>query len=266
MAAYEEALQRLYRSPIAAFVAERKRLAAEVRAKGDEAGAARIASRPKPVTSVWAVNQLYWLARDAYVEMLEAAARLRRGDRSAANAYRDSLANLRKRAATVLKEGGYAANDATLRRIATTLAAIAAAGGFDPDPPGALAADRDPPGFDAAGITAPPRPARSEQAHSVKAHRDSDGDATARKREQQKAELRAAKEAERKRREAERARQAEHSRLQAALRAATSELRTRERAHASLEKQLREADQALAAARENLKDLEHQLADLEQDE
>ena len=80
MTPYERALQRLSQVPIAEFLAERKRLAGEVRAGGDEDGSAQIAKRPKPVTSVWAVNQLYWQAREAFDEMLAAAARLRAGD------------------------------------------------------------------------------------------------------------------------------------------------------------------------------------------
>jgi hypothetical protein len=255
MGPYEKAVQQLCQSPIATFIAERKRLAAEVRARGDEAGAARIASRPKPVTSVWAVNQLYWQAQDEFQEMLAAAARLRRGDRGAAKAYQSSIANLRKRAGILLKEAGYGASDATLRRVATTLAAIAAAGGFDPDPPGALAADRDPPGFEAV-VMSPP--AKSDLA----------ADRNARESERRHADLRAAEEKERKKREVDRARrkEAERSRIKAAVRAATSELRARERAHTSLEKQLRESDEALGVARDNLMHLERRLADLEREE
>ena len=74
MSDYELALQQLHQVPLASFVAERTRLAAALREKGDEAGAARIAKRPKPVTSVWAVNQLYWQARDAFDALLAAAA------------------------------------------------------------------------------------------------------------------------------------------------------------------------------------------------
>ena len=64
-------------APIAGFLAERKRLAADLRAAGDSDGAERIAKHPKPTTSVWAVNQLYWQARDGFDEMLEAASRMR---------------------------------------------------------------------------------------------------------------------------------------------------------------------------------------------
>src|ERR1043166_3735041 len=119
MTAYEQALQRLHQAPLANFVAERKRLAAELRRKGDEAGAAQVLRRPKPLASVWAVNQLYWQAREALDEMLAAAAQLRRGDRGATKTYHDAIASLRRRASLIQKEAGFAASEGTLRRVAT---------------------------------------------------------------------------------------------------------------------------------------------------
>src|SRR5258708_13032115 len=79
MDAYDKALQQLSRAPVAEFLAERKRLARELRATGDGAGAAKIDKRRKPPASVWVVNQLYWQARAAFDEMLAAAPTLRRG-------------------------------------------------------------------------------------------------------------------------------------------------------------------------------------------
>jgi hypothetical protein len=151
-ATFDEAVAALYQAPHDAFVAERKRLATELKAAGDKASAARLAKLGRPPISAWAVNQLWWQARADVEALLAAAARLRQGDQSAASARRDSLAALRARAATLLEQGGHAATEATLRRVATTLSALAAAGGFEPDPAGALGADRDPPGFDIAGL------------------------------------------------------------------------------------------------------------------
>lgn len=257
MTAFEKSLQQLYQAPLASFLEERKRLAAELRARGDDAAAAQIAKRPKPVTSVWTVNQLYWREREAFDEMLEAASLLRRGDNRASKAYHGAIANLRQRAAALLKDAGFTVSDATLRRVATTLAAIAAVGGFEPDPPGAIAADRDPPGFDAVGIA--PRPIKAKQLPQ-KAHKPA-----AAARERVLAQLRAAAEKERQQREAERTRRkAERSRLQTALRAATSEVEKRERALSLLQKQARDADNAVADARESVKDLKQQLAKLEE--
>jgi hypothetical protein len=147
---FEQAVEALYRAPHDAFVAERKRLASELKAGGDKAGAARLAKLGRPPISAWAVNQLWWQEREGVERLLAIGARLRRGDQSAASARRDVLGALRARAGVLLEQGGHAVNEGTLRRVSTTLSALAAAGGFDPDPPGALSADRDPPGFDLA--------------------------------------------------------------------------------------------------------------------
>jgi len=259
---FEQALQQLYQAPLSSFVAERKRLTEQLRAQGDEAGAAEIAKRPKPLTSVWAVNQLYWQARDAFDALLAAAARMRAGDRGSGKPYRDAIAILRRHAASVLTDAGYAVSDATLRRVATTLAAIAAAGGFAPDPPGALAADRDPPGFETVSLTAL-QPVSDEQ---QTADADAAAERAAREGASREARRLAAADAERRRREAaeRKRRMAERSRVQMALRTATTELHTRERARALLEQQLRDAEIAVDAARQRVEELEREIATLDQ--
>jgi hypothetical protein len=282
MAAYQQALQQLYQTPLPGFIAERNRLAAELRARGDKAGAAEVARRRRPTASVWTVNQLYWHARDAFDEMLSSAARLRKGDLSATKAYRDAIANLRQRATATLRDAGYGTSVATLRRVAMTLAAIAAAGGFRPDPPGALATERDPPGFEAVGISAEPsegepaaaprhdRAAQGKRPHEKYARQrtaEANAARTDREREQQRlqARLHAAKQAERKRRDVEQARRkSERHRLETALRAASTQVRRRERALAALEKRLRAADEAVGDARAVVEDLERQLAKLDE--
>src|SRR5205085_6434228 len=64
--------------------------------------------------------------------------------------HRDALAKLRSRAAAMLSDAGHPATESTLRRVTQTLSAIAASATWEPDAPGTLSADRDPPGFDAA--------------------------------------------------------------------------------------------------------------------
>jgi hypothetical protein len=260
MADYELALQQLHQVPLASFVAERKRLAAALRAEGDEAGAARITKCPKPVTSVWVVNQLYWHARDAFGALLAAVARLHQGDRDAVSAHRDALATLGRIAADLLKAAGYAVTDQTLRRVTTTLAALAAAGDFAPDPPGALSADRDPPGFETVSLAVQPTHAEPKASGTK-----SSSSVAKRERGRGEALMRAAAERRKERDAAERTRrQAERSRLQSALRAATVETRRLERAHALLERQLREAESAVSAAQVQVEGLEHQLAKLDE--
>src|SRR5262245_25901473 len=142
---YAEAVTALFQSPLDQFVAERKRLSAELEAAGEKAYAARLGKLARPPLSARAANQLWWQARAACEQLAAAAERLRGGEIAAASSDRDALAKLRARAAAVLVAGGHGAAEATLRRVTATLSALAASGGFDPDPPGALIADRDPP-------------------------------------------------------------------------------------------------------------------------
>src|SRR5262245_13227927 len=111
MPTYEQSLQTLHRAPLSAFVSERKRLAAALRAGGDDDGARELAARRRPTISAWTVNQLYWNDRRAFDEMLDAAESVRSGDLAATTAYRQAIAKLRERAATVLKDAGHAAPD-----------------------------------------------------------------------------------------------------------------------------------------------------------
>jgi hypothetical protein len=153
---YEDAVDELFRAPHANFVAERKRLAAELKAAGDKTGATTLGKLGRPPISAWSVNQLWRKAPAEFEVLFETAQRIRAGDLGATAAHRDALAALRSRAATILADAGNAANEATLRRVVTTLSALAARGGFAPDLPGALSDDRDPPGFEAAGIPSAP--------------------------------------------------------------------------------------------------------------
>jgi len=271
MAAYEQALQKLHQAGPESFLDERKRLAAELRAAGDAAAATLLAKRRKPTASVWAVNQLYWHARAAFDELIAAADRLRGGELRARASYREATSDLRKRAATILKDAGHASNDAILRRVTTTLAAIAATGGFEPDPPGALAADRDPPGFEAIGVATPGeshdedhvRPPAPHDARGGRSQKAEDAAAT-RARAAAEAEAERKRDAERKRRDAERARRkAERARLHTDLRTAKVRLRTHESALAALEQQLRTAEEQVRDQRATVSDLERKLAELD---
>jgi uncharacterized membrane protein YdfJ with MMPL/SSD domain len=136
-----------------------------------------------------------------------------------------------------------------LRRVTQTLSALAATGGFDPDPPGALSADRDPPGFEAVGIGGlAPVPVATK---ALDAEPQTEQEAAARRAQEQ---------AEQRRVEAEQARiTAERQRVEAALRTARGEVAARERAVTSLESQLRDARDAVEAARGIVRDLEQKL-------
>jgi len=259
MSDYRNNLQTLYKVPLGDFVAARKRLADELRGAGDRDGAERLARRRRPTASAWAVNQLYWHARDAFDALLAAAAQLRKGDLSRTNAYREGLGLLRQRAAAILQDAGHPASGATLQRVMGTLAAVAAAGGFDPDPPGALPADRDPPGFEAVGA-APSRGAEARRgaetpsavrSRPVVSERERRAVARADERATKQAEARAKKEAE--------ARAREIHRLRSALQHANAKVQAREQAWSLLQKQERAAAKDVEEAREVVHDLERKL-------
>jgi hypothetical protein len=202
---FDSAVDELYQVALGEFVAVRKRLAAELKAAGDKVGAAGLAKLARPTVSAWVVDQLHWRHRAEMDAMFESAARLRRGELDATAAHRDALAALRVRAGEVLHEGGHGATEATVRRIMTTVSALAAAGGWAPDRPGALAEDRDPPGFEGVGVIAA-RGAGVPALASAPARDERDDRAEAAAREARERAAREARAAEQKRRRAERER------------------------------------------------------------
>src|SRR6185436_5169599 len=169
---YDDAVASLYQVPIDRFVAERKRLAGELKAAGDKDGAARLAKLARPPISAWVVDQLWWQARDEFDALFETAQRLRDGKLDAMAAHREAIAKLRAEATKILTAADHTVNEPTLRRVTQTLAALAAAGGWDPDPPGALSADREPPGFEAIGVSNDvPLPVIADEAKQVSRQR-----------------------------------------------------------------------------------------------
>jgi hypothetical protein len=262
---YDEAVRDLYRGGLDSFVADRKRLAGELKALGDKEGAARLAKLARPSISAWAVNQLWWNEREPFESLLATAARLRKGDHDASAAHQRALSELRALAADVLKNAGHAASESTLRRVATTLSAVAASGGFEPDPPGALAADRDPPGFETFDLTSADfvRAPRSEQRRETtrqveRTTEDADAD-------RKRAELERKRAAEERRllEEAQARKRAERQRLEGALSAARADAlaarRDAERLRlevSAAERKLEKADAAVAKLKEALAALE----------
>ena len=251
---YEQAVAALYQGPLETFVAERKRLSGELRGSGDKEGSAKLAKLARPPISAWVVNQLYWRERDSFDELLESAAELKKGDLGATSAHREALATLRGRAATILTESGHGATDATLRKVTTTLSALAANGGFDPDLPGALSADREPPGFEAFGFAAAAsgaeEPAAARPAKKREAQVPSDAERKAEEeRRRKEEERRAAEEAREKKRE-------ERRRLEDEIRAAKAELEQRVRELMEAESNAKEARSALEKLKKRLEALD----------
>ena len=260
---YDAALAALYQASHEGFVAERKRLAAELKANGDKGGAAALAKLERPTISAWAVNQLYWQKREAFDELLDSAEQWRKGRSGAAALHRDAATKLRNLAAELLRGSGHAAAEATLRRVSASLSAIAAGGGFAPDPPGALRTDRDPPGFGALeGAIFPPAeaatPAGGER-RSSKAEHDERGEGNARA----AAERRRADEAEARRREQDsQRRKAAQKRLETELRNAKSMVETQTLEVERLDKRRREALADLERAQKKVEKLEAELETL----
>lgn len=249
---YEEAVDALYRAAPDGFVAERKRLAAELKGAGDKGGAQKLGALEKPSISVWVVNQLYREQRERFDELLEVAAKLRGGDLAVAGEHREALAEMRRLAADRLRDAGHSANEATLRKVSASLAAIAAAGGFDPDPPGALRADRDPPGFgemDAASFAGLPKRTPSRE----KSEYDAAGKAAREKEERAKKE----------REEQRAAARSEQRRLQAELRAAEAELEERKRELERSRRRVSDAEDVVTKAQRELERVSARLRELE---
>jgi hypothetical protein len=275
---YDLAIETLFQAPLEQFVAERKRLAAELKTAGDKDGAAKLAKLTRPPISAWVVDQLWWRTRAAFDALFDTAERVRRGDFGATAAHRDAIASLRAHAAQILSDSQHGASEATLRRVTQSLSALAAAGGWAPDPPGALTADRDPPGFEAIGISNvipfPVQPRRAPEPASemhgagdteatpVREHRDADE--VKRRRDREAAAARAEAAAELRRAEAERARAAaERHRLEAALRTAQGDVVQREREVVRLERDLATARNMVTQAKEVVVGLEERLAQLD---
>lgn len=228
--AYEKAVAALYQAPHESFVSKRSELSAELKGSGDKASAARLTKIPRPSISAWAVNQLWWHARAAFDELFSTAEQVRAGKAQASGAHRQAISKLSARAKQLLREHEHAGNEATLRRVTMTLSALAATGSWDPEQPGMLSKDLDPPGFEAFGMgatsesdsdsepashaehTAPAKPAKHETL-ATHGNASKHADAKAKPHADAKAKQQAEDEAKRERERARAAEAAEKKRL-----------------------------------------------------
>jgi hypothetical protein len=149
------------------FTPARNALATTLKKSGDAEEAQRVKALSKPTLSAWVANQLYWRDRQAFDRLLAAGAQFRTAQaaqlagkstdlRAPLDARREALSELTKRAADVLRESGHPASPETMRRIMTTLEALATYGGqTDAAPAGRLTSDVDPPGFEALAALVP---------------------------------------------------------------------------------------------------------------
>jgi hypothetical protein len=157
----------LFQLPPTEFTAARNSLAAKLKKSGKTEDAERVKALARPPVSAWAVNQLFWRHRKAFDKLMAAgetfkqvqAAQLagKSGDiRGPLEARREALSELSKLAVAVLEAGGHHGSPDTMRRVNTTLEALATYG-MHPDAPqaGRLTDDVDPPGFEALAALIP---------------------------------------------------------------------------------------------------------------
>ena len=130
-----EALDCLYAAPLEGFVAARRAVAAELKARGDVAGAQTVAAAAKPTRTAWALNQVARRHPERVRAMLEArdeAAAAQAGAkadelRDATREYRAHVADLVREVRGVLDAAGAQASAAQLRHVSETIQAASAA-------------------------------------------------------------------------------------------------------------------------------------------
>jgi hypothetical protein len=157
----------LFRLPLNEFTAARNALAATLKKAGRADDSERVKGLAKPPVSAWAVNQLYWKNREPFEQLLAAGDRLRsaqasqlRGKggelREPLEARRVALSELSQAATALLREAGHTPSPDLMRRITTTLEALATYGSREATAAaGRLTADVDPPGFEALASLVP---------------------------------------------------------------------------------------------------------------
>jgi hypothetical protein len=167
LATSDAEIDALFQLPLNEFTAARNALAAKLKKAGRADDAARVKGLAKPPVSAWAVNQLYWKHRDRFERLLSAGDRLRsaqasqlRGKggelREPLEARRVALSELSQDATVLLREAGHAPSPDLMRRITTTLEALATYGSRDATrAAGRLIDDIDPPGFEALASLVP---------------------------------------------------------------------------------------------------------------
>jgi hypothetical protein len=169
----------LFQLPPDQFTAARNDLAARLKAAGKPDEAARVKGLAKPPLSAWVVNQLFWRQKKSFDRLMTAGERLRNAQasqlkgggakggggkgsdlREPLEARRLALGELSKDAASLLRESGHAASPDLMRKISTTLEALATFANHPSAPQaGHLTADIAAPGFEALAALIPREPA-----------------------------------------------------------------------------------------------------------
>ncbi len=178
----EDDVDALFKLPLTEFISARKTLAARLKKEGHGDQGSLVKALGKPSISAWAVNQIYWVHREAFDRLIATGESFRRAQssrlagkvadmREALDARREALSELSTLATTVLREAGHNPTPDIVRRITTTLEALSAYASL-PDnnlAPSRLTQDVDPPGFDTlvSSVSGATMPARTKEAARV---------------------------------------------------------------------------------------------------
>jgi hypothetical protein len=170
----------LYSLPLEEFTPARNALISTLKKDGRQEQADRLRALGRPSLSAWVVNQLYWQDRKRFEALVDAGERFRRAQQAqlagksaslvaALDSRRDVIAALNTSAAHILRRAGHTPTTDMMRRITSTLEAIAAHG-RGPGAPrhGRLTADVPPPGFEALAALVPRIGARTGPGHGTK--------------------------------------------------------------------------------------------------
>lgn len=267
----------LFRLPLAEFTAARNALAARLKKAGNDEEAERVKALAKPSISAWTVNQLYWRHRKPFDAVIASGERFRKAQaaqlagkaadlRGPLDARREALSELTTLAARVLREQGSNPAPDIMRRVTTTLEALATYGSH-PDAPraGRLSDDIDPPGFEVLAALVPQvgrsrRPAgdpprvipfqhKTREARTSRKKVSPEDEARQRE-EQRKAEVAAAKGAVAESERALRHARKEAAQAEAALKTAAARAKEAEHAKRAVEQEFEKLNAAFESARQ----------------
>jgi hypothetical protein len=156
----DDDIDTLFTLPLTEFTGARNTLVARLKQGGRRDEAERIKLLAKPSISAWAVNQLYWMHREAFDQLIATGKRFgqrqtsRLGGkvadmRESLDARREVLSHLSDLATALLRDAGHNPTLDTMRRITTTLEALSAYALLPDGPtPGRLTHDLDSPSFE----------------------------------------------------------------------------------------------------------------------
>ena len=160
----EDAVDALFKLPLAEFTSARNDLAARLKRAGRGDDASLVKALSKPPVSAWAVNQLYWSHQEEFGQLLAAGQGVRQAQasvgaggvsdlRPSLELRRESLSRLSELAAGLLRDAGHNPTPEAIHRINTTLEAVSAYATLpDGTTFGRLTRDLDPPGFDSLAL------------------------------------------------------------------------------------------------------------------